>query len=113
MLKLFIFIIIIVLLVLGIVLGVLNPDKVSLDMFLIQTTLPLGLLLAITLVVGALLGAAASSFKISQLKWQLRKQLKANKKQLNEVVRLKKTSSLKEKESKTHSNGLVNIEKTG
>ncbi|VAW43872.1 hypothetical protein MNBD_GAMMA04-1805 [hydrothermal vent metagenome] len=106
MLKLFIFIIIIVLLVLGIVLGVLNPNQVNLDLFLIKTTLPLGLALAITLVIGALLGSAASSFKISQLKWLLRKQVKANKKQLNEIIQLKKESTARSKE-------LVNIEKTG
>lgn len=113
MLKVFIFIIILFLLILGIVLGVLNPSAVTLNLFITQTVLPLGLILALALVIGALLGAVVSSLKISQLKWQLRKQVKANKKQLNQIVQLKKESSLKEKESRTFSNELVHLEKTG
>jgi uncharacterized membrane-anchored protein YhcB (DUF1043 family) len=86
---------------------------VTLDLFIIKITLPLGLVLAITLVIGALLGTTISSLKMSQLKWQLRKQVKANKKQLSQIVQLKKESSLKEKGLKNNSNKLINIEKTG
>ncbi len=109
--KLFIFFIVIMLLILGVVLGVLNPSLVELNVFLIKITLPLGLILALTLVVGALLGAAVLSLKIGGLRWKLRKQERINKKQSNHILELKKSISSESLVSKNKSNQLVSKEK--
>lgn len=93
MFKLFIFVIILFLLFLGIVLGVLNPSLVELDLFILKAMFPLGVILAVSLVIGALLGSAVSSLQIGRLKWQLRKQQRENQKRLNQIVQLKKNLS--------------------
>ncbi len=109
--KLFIFFIVIMLLILGAVLGVLNPSLVELNVFLIKVTLPLGVILALTLVVGALLGAAVLSLKVGGLKWKLRKQERINKKQSNQILELKKSISSENLVLESNSNRLVNKEK--
>ncbi len=111
MFKLFIVIVSLVLLILGIVLGVLNPAPVTLDVFLIKMELPLGLVLAVTLVLGALLGVLGSSFQIARLKWQIRKQAGIDKKRLNEIVVLKTRLSRNDETLRNNDNSLVKLEK--
>jgi len=105
--KLFIFFIVIMLLILGAVLGVLNPSLIELNVFLIKITLPLGLVLALTLVIGALLGASVLSLKIGGLRWKLRQQERINKKQSNEILELKKVASNEALALKNNPNQLV------
>ncbi len=109
--KLFIFLIIITLLLLGAVLGVLNPNPVELNLFVFKTTIPLGLTLAFTLVIGALLGASVLSLKMGGLRWKLRKQVRLNKKQANQVLDLKKEASTERLMLKEGSNQLVSKDK--
>ncbi|MCF6345002.1 MAG: LapA family protein [Thiomicrorhabdus sp.] len=108
--KLFIFLIIIMLLMLGAVLGVLNPNPVDLNLFVLKTTIPLGLVLALTLVVGALLGASVLSLKMGGVKWKLRKQVRLNKKQTNQLLDLKKELSSERLMLKNDSNQLISKE---
>ncbi len=98
------------LLMLGAVLGVLNPNPVDLNLFVLKTTIPLGLVLALTLVVGALLGASVLSLKMGGVKWKLRKQVRLNKKQTNQLLDLKKELSSERLMLKNDSNQLISKE---
>jgi len=95
---------------LGAVLGVLNPNPVDLNLFVLKTTIPLGLVLALTLVVGALLGASVLSLKMGGVKWKLRKQVRLNKKQTNQLLDLKKELSSERLMLKNDSNQLISKE---
>lgn len=111
MFKLLIFVVTLIFLAIGIILGVLNPELVELDVFVVKTMIPLGLALALALVVGALLGLIIVMIQTGRLKWQLRKQVKMNQKRLNEIVQLKK-KIISEQEILTNpSNTLVRLEK--
>ncbi|WP_262982058.1 LapA family protein [Hydrogenovibrio crunogenus] len=52
--------------------------------------MPLSLLLAIALVIGMLLASLYFFSQTLKLKWQLKRHEKANKKQLDEIIQLKK-----------------------
>ncbi|BBP45985.1 hypothetical protein THMIRHAS_13580 [Thiosulfatimonas sediminis] len=77
-------------LLLGLLLGVLNPHSVQFDLYLLHFDFPLGLALAIALVVGMLMGALLIKMQVTQLKWRLKKQTRLNQKQADELVHAKK-----------------------
>ena len=95
----------------GMVLGVLNPTPVTLDLFLIRPTLPLSLVLAVMLILGVLLGAGVILVQVAQLKWRLRKQIKLNQKQSNQIIQLKKDQVSVNNTLKESDNALLKIEK--
>lgn len=78
-------------LLIGLLLGVLNPGLVKIDFYLIAFEFPLGLALATVLVSGMLLGALLIKMQVTQLKWRLSKQIRLNQKQADELVKTKKT----------------------
>ncbi len=95
----------------GMVLGVLNPAPVTLDLFLIRPTLPLSLVLAVMLILGVLLGAGVILVQVAQLKWRLRKQIKINQKQSNQIIQLKKDQVNVNRTLKESDNSLLKLEK--
>ena len=74
----------------GLILGVLNPAIVPFDVFWAQIEIPLSLLLAIAVVIGMLLAGFYAFSQLIKLKWELRRSEKNNKKQMDEIIRLKK-----------------------
>lgn len=79
-----------VFLLLGLVLGVLNPHLVEFDLFFYHVQFPLGLAMAVMLVIGMLIGALLIKMQVTQLKWRLSKQTRLNQKQSDEMVHMKK-----------------------
>ncbi len=70
--------------VVGIVLGIRNPDPVTLDMVVWRSSeYSLGILLVVTLLAGYLLGVMANSVWL----WQLKRQRNKLKKQLDSAVK--------------------------
>lgn len=90
MTKIFSFTITILFLLIGLTLGILNPNLVPFDLFWTQIEMPLSLLLAIALVIGMLLASFYFFSQTLKLKWRLKRHEKANKKQLDEIIQLKK-----------------------
>lgn len=95
-----------VFLVFGLLLGVLNPDPVKLNVYLLSFNFPLGLALAIALVSGMLLGALLIKMQVTQLKWRLKKQTRLNQKQANELVQAKKDLAEHKRDTRTQPNAL-------
>lgn len=108
MLKLLSLFVTLVVLALGIILGVLNSTPVELNLFLIKPTLPLSLVLTLFLLVGFLVGALIVFMQVIRIKWQLRKQIKLNQKQADQIIQLKKANIETQVELKTPSNALIN-----
>lgn len=90
MAKILSFIITIFFLIIGLTLGVLNPSSVPFDLFFFQTDIPLSILLAIALVIGMLIGSLYTLSQLVKLRWQVKRLEKDNKKQLDNIVQLKK-----------------------
>lgn len=90
MLKVFSLLITVLVLLLGLALGVLNPTPVKFDAFFIVTELPLSILLVIALIVGGLMGVLALSAQLIRLRWQLKSQMRINQKQADQVIQLTK-----------------------
>lgn len=108
MLKLLSLFVTLVVLALGIILGVLNSTPVELNLFSIKPTLPLSLVLTLFLLVGFLVGALIVFMQVIRIKWQLRKQIKLNQKQADQIIQLKKANIETQVELKTPSNALIN-----
>ncbi|WP_127470881.1 LapA family protein [Thiomicrorhabdus aquaedulcis] len=109
MLKLLSLIVTLVVLALGISLGVLNATPVELNLFLIKPTLPLSLVLTLFFIAGFLLGALIISMQIIRIKWHLRKQIKLNQKQADEIIQLKKFNLESQAELKKPANSMINL----
>lgn len=75
---------------LGFILAILNPNLVALDLYWYQFELPLSLLMVISFVIGLLTAGIIFLSKTLKLKWQLKHHQKVEKKQLNEIMTLKK-----------------------
>lgn len=88
--KLLSLIITLLFLAFGVVVGVLNPELVKLNLFTLYISLPLGLSLMLFFVLGILIGALTIFPQVMRLRWQLKLQRKANTKQVNEIIDLKK-----------------------
>ncbi|MBN2647594.1 MAG: LapA family protein [Thiotrichales bacterium] len=74
----------------GLFLGLLNPHFVKVDFFWQQFDWPLGVLMALMLVLGMALGALLIKLQVAQLRWRLAKQQRLAQKQADELVHLKK-----------------------
>lgn len=75
---------------LGFLLGVLNPDLVPFDLYWYQIELPISLLIVIAFATGLLTAGVIFLSQTLKLKWQINRHKKAEKKQLNEIIALKK-----------------------
>lgn len=111
MFKLLSLIITMVFIVIGVTLGVLNPQAVQLDLYLINLELPLSVIMAALFISGMLIGAFFIFLQVLTLRWAVRRKTKENQKLSDQIIQLKKTSvQAKEKLTKS-SNALVSIEK--
>ena len=90
MFKLLSFVVTLVFIAIGVMLGVLNPTPIQLDLFIIQPVLPLSLIMAVVLVLGMLIASILIMFKVMHLKWQIRKSDTKLHKQASEIIELKK-----------------------
>jgi putative membrane protein len=90
MLKLFSTLVAILFLVLGVLLGLLNPTLVSFDYYFNQLQLPLSILLGFAFVTGIALALFFIGFQVLTLRYKLRQANKKYSKQVNEVIELKK-----------------------
>jgi len=105
MTKLISFTITLLFLGLGFLLGVLNPDLVPFDMYWYQVKLPISLLIVIAFAIGLLTAGMLFLSQTLRLKWQIKRHEKAQKKQLNEIIALKKSLlEVQKKASQTTSN---------
>jgi len=59
-----------VLIVLAFVIGSQNPSEVQVNYILASSTLPLATILAITFIIGLLIGCLIATASVSKLKWQ-------------------------------------------
>lgn len=90
MLKIISLIVTFLFLILGLVLGVLNPQPVQMDLIFLQTELPLSLLLAGSIVGGMVIAALYFSSVLVKEKWDHKKLQKDKERLTDEVVQLKK-----------------------
>lgn len=111
MLKLFSLLFIISFLIIGVVLGILNPSSVELNLLITSIDLPLSVIMAVLFILGLVVGAAIISMQVIRLRWALRQKTKQNLKLSDQIIQLKK-ANIQVKESLTkESNQLVSIEK--
>lgn len=75
---------------LGFLLGVLNPDLVPFDLYWYQIELPISLLIVIAFAIGLLTAGVIFLSQTLKFKWQINRYKKTEKKQLNEIIALKK-----------------------
>lgn len=80
-------------LVLGILLGLLNPSLVSFDYYFNQIQLPLSILLGMAFFLGMMLSIFFMVFQLLSLGLQIRKLNKKSQKHVNEIIELKKQLS--------------------
>lgn len=79
-------------LIVGATIGVFNSQLVTLDLVWFQQELALSILMALTFIVGMLVGALIMLVQVTKLKWLLSKQKRANQKQADQILQLKKAS---------------------
>ena len=114
--KIVAFIFIIVFLVLGVTIGLLNPVEVPVNLFLLQPSIPLSVVMAVMFILGMLIGASIVFTKILRLQWTLKKLQHEKQKLSNQLIQLKKNhlqekeqSILAENTSTQSSNEIANI----
>ena len=76
--------------VLGIVVGLLNPTSVDINIFISTITLPLSIVMSVLFVIGMTVGGLIVFLQVIQYRWKLRTQLKDNQKLSNQIIELKK-----------------------
>lgn len=92
MAKIISIIVTIVFLAFGVVLGILNPTSVPFDLFVVQMNLPLSVLLALTFIVGMLVGSLFVFSQVVKSRLQISKLRKQNNHLSNEILAMKKES---------------------
>lgn len=86
--KIFYFVITLLFLAFGLILGIFNPLNVNLDLILLQIQLPLSVLIALSILLGIIITVIFLGSKIIQLSWQIKRLTKENTKQVNKTVEL-------------------------
>lgn len=110
MAKLFSWAISFAVLALGVILGALNPDLVKFDAFFGILEVPLSVLLAISLVIGLLIGSAFMFSKVVYYRWQLQKSTKKNRALSDQLIQSKKENIQMQTLSKPEQKTPVKIE---
>ena len=100
MFKLFSILIIAVFVLLGVVVGILNPVSVELNLFVTRISLPLSVVMSALLATGMAIGGAVVFMEVIKLRWLLRAKQREKQKLSDQIVQLKKTN-LKIKEDLT------------
>ncbi|WP_038126285.1 lipopolysaccharide assembly protein LapA domain-containing protein [Thiomicrorhabdus sp. Milos-T2] len=111
MLKLFSLLFIISFLIIGVVLGVLNPTSVELNLLITSVNLPLSVIMAVLFIIGLVVGAAIISMQVIRLRWIVRQKTKQNLKLSDQIIQLKKANIQVKESSTKESNQLVSLEK--
>jgi len=111
MLKLFSLLFIISFLIIGVVLGVLNPTSVELNLLITSVNLPLSVIMAVLFIIGLVVGAAIISIQVIRLRWIVRQKSKQNLKLSDQIIQLKKANIQVKESSNKESNQLVSLEK--
>lgn len=98
--------VILLFIVVGIVIGVLNPHNVSINVFIQTLEIPLSIVISVSLLLGVIVGAALVIYKSMTLSWQLHQKSKQHDKLYNELIQCKKQLAEIEldKKSQTSSN---------
>ena len=89
MFRIFSLVVAVLFILLGLVLGLLNPHEVLFDGYFIQIHLPLSVILAITLILGLLIGAVVIISQVWRAKWQLARCQRQNQKLEADILQLK------------------------
>lgn len=76
--------------VMGVVVGLLNPVSVDLNLFFLTVTLPLSVVMAALLVVGMAVGGMIVYIQVLKLRWRLRCKTRENQKLSDDILQLKK-----------------------
>ncbi len=113
MLKLLSLIAIFVFLVVGVLIGLLNPVLVEVDYYFSRLQLPLSIVVSVSFALGLLLAGLVSMMQIARLHWRLNRLTKQTKAQANEILELKKNlHTLKSKAEQPHSLNALNVVKS-
>ncbi|WP_044406175.1 LapA family protein [Thiomicrospira microaerophila] len=99
--KVLSFVVLVVMMVLGILLGSLNPTSVPFDYYFDQRHIPLSILLSLSFISGLLLAGFFIILQVVHLKWTNHKLNKQIKKQSNEIIELKKKVHTEQEKSVT------------
>jgi putative membrane protein len=113
MLKLLSLIAILVFLVMGVLIGLLNPVLVEVDYYFARLQLPLSIVLALSFAFGLLLAGLVSMMQVTRLHWRLNRLNKQTKTQANEILELKKNlHRLNSKAEQSHCSNAVSVVKS-
>lgn len=111
--KLISIILIIAVIIFGLVLGILNPSFVMLDGFFFKREIPLSLIIAVSLVIGLIIGTLLIATKLWYVRWQLKGLKKINQNQADKLLVLQKEKIVEENKSKfPHQNNTNVIKNT-
>ncbi|BCN93354.1 hypothetical protein THMIRHAM_11390 [Thiomicrorhabdus immobilis] len=110
MLKLISLLFIIAFLIIGVVLGVLNPVSVELNLLIVTFNLPLSVIMAALFIIGLTVGAAIISMQVIRLRWIVRQKTKQNLKLSDQIIQLKKANVQVKETLNRESNALVQLE---
>jgi|ACQI01.1.fsa_nt_gi uncharacterized membrane protein YciS (DUF1049 family) len=117
MFILFSIVAIVTFLLLGIVIGLLNPVAVDLNLFFTSATLPLSVVMSVLLVIGMAIGGFIVFLQLLKVKWLVVSKNREIHKLSDQVIQLKKTNiEIKEQLGKeqgeaNQDNNLVAIDK--
>ncbi|MDY0136638.1 MAG: LapA family protein [Thiomicrospira sp.] len=113
MLKLLSLIAIFVFLVVGVLIGLLNPILVEVDYYFARLQLPLSIVISLSFALGLLLAGLVSMMQITRLHWRLNRVNKQTKAQASEILELKKNlHTLESKAEQAHSLTALNVVKS-
>lgn len=110
MLKLISILFIISFLIIGVVLGILNPVSVELNLLLTTIHLPLSVIMAGLFIIGLAVGAAIISMQVIRLRWVVRQKNKQNLKLSDQIIQLKKANVQAKETFNKEAKALVKLE---
>lgn len=102
MIKLFSLLSIAAFVLLGVAIGLLNPNSVDINLFLATITLPLSVVMSALFVFGMGVGAFIIFFQVLSVRWKLHAKTKENQKLANQIVELKKELIEKKEQEVKH-----------
>ncbi len=102
MLKLFSLIAVVLFVLLGIVVGLLNPVAVELNLFFLSANLPLSVIMSALLVLGMAIGGLVVFLQVLKLRWIIHAKVRDNQKLSDQIIQLKK-AQIETKENRAKS----------
>lgn len=111
MFKLLSILVIVSFVLLGVIIGILNPISVELNLFVSQITLPLSVVMSALLALGMAIGASIIFMQVVRLRWMLRSKTRENQKLSDQIIQLKKANVQAKESLSKQSSALVSLEK--